>query len=90
LEKRAEPTDGKKDPNEKNSGAYLGEKKGKRSRVMLVVVHGVDKEKETHISENEDAQTEVEVTSRGAVITYKYSGSQQSWREVKPKFIDST
>jgi hypothetical protein len=24
------------------------------------------------------------------LMTHKYRGSQQSWREVKPKFIDST
>jgi hypothetical protein len=36
---------------------------------MLVVVHGVDKEKETHINQNEDDQIDVEATSHGAACT---------------------
>jgi hypothetical protein len=34
--------------------------------------------------------TALPAAALGALMTHKYRGSQQSLREVKPKFIDST
>jgi hypothetical protein len=40
--------------------------------------------------ENEDAARQLRAKVKQWMMTHKYRGSQQSSREVKPKFIDST
>jgi hypothetical protein len=45
------------------------------------------------VLESEDTSQELQLTQKfdgPRLMTHKYRGSQQSSREVKPKFIDST